>query len=183
MGWTGVYTERTPKEYWKEVFIPEYEHWDSKTPNRMKIVAQNNYGSEFYAAVKDSVRNVVFGLVVLIHSEDGEIVYKEMTDSCGPCYYHVSAKVLNALSDTDDEYSREWREKCREELQKKKTQRMQVSSLKQGDKVRFHKEYVVNNVPCREFMLVDKKNGIFRAGLSLYRLHGWKSQPFDVITG
>ena len=42
---------------------------------------------------------------------------KEMDSSMGPCYYHASKKVLNALSKPTNDWDKEWREECFRKLE------------------------------------------------------------------
>ena len=47
--------------------------------------------------------------------------YKDMDESCGPCYYDCPKSILNLLSPTDNKYALEWRRKCYEKAAEKET--------------------------------------------------------------
>lgn len=47
--------------------------------------------------------------------------YKDMDESCGPFSYDCPESILKMLSPTDNEFALNWRKKCREHLQKRKT--------------------------------------------------------------
>ena len=47
--------------------------------------------------------------------------YKDMDESCGPFSYDCPESILKLLSPTDNEFALNWRKKCREHLQKRKT--------------------------------------------------------------
>ena len=185
MGWTGCmnYEGYTPKEYWKKVLLPEIEHWSSETPGCMKIVAENSYGKEFYAAVHDSRKNKTWALIVLIVKDrkTGEICYKDMDETCHPFYYNASASVLNALSPTDNENSNEWRKQCREEKKRKYEKKKRLDSLQNGMKLRFKNGYKIAGKSVHEFTLKSKRFGYFSDEYGTYRLCGWKSNPFEIV--
>lgn len=119
MGWTGFpikysgYNERidVKKELESEIFMSS----DIVLKSRM-------VGSTYYAAIKDYYSGEVVGLVVLtsVSNESGMIHYKQITEYEGPGYYDCPESILKLLSPTDNKYSLQWRERCRNHLKAKK---------------------------------------------------------------
>ena len=46
--------------------------------------------------------------------------YKDMDETCGPFECDCPASILNLLTPTDNEYAKEWRRRCRENIDDKK---------------------------------------------------------------
>lgn len=100
-----------------------------------KVLKSTMHGSVYYAAVKDMVRYVgrdgngksvyepiedgsVWAAVFLTSVKGREFYYKDMDETCGPCYYDCPKSILSLLSETDSEWANEWRKKCIEESEK-----------------------------------------------------------------
>lgn len=189
MGWT-THTEYagdpawTPKRYWKEIFLPDVPNWYRDEPDRCEVVAENSYGKEFYAAIHDKKRDVTFCLVALIVKDKHGISIKDMDNSMGPFYYHASKKVLNALSEPDNEDDKEWREKCLETMQQTKTKKELFAGLKDGNVIKFIRPYHIDGKEHDTFRLVDKKNQIFSCdGVDgRFRLQNWRKISFTILS-
>lgn len=74
-----------------------------------------------YAAVENPVLDQVFGLVVLMHRNPSPNVYfnftyKYVDETMGPNESNCPAAILDLLTETDSEYAREWRGRCRQNL-------------------------------------------------------------------
>lgn len=82
-------------------------------------------GSVYYAAVRqleNCVGNVripipeseqrVIGCVLKTGVTKDLFAYKPMSETMGPCYYDCPPSIISMLSPTDNEYAKEWREKC-----------------------------------------------------------------------
>jgi len=110
MGWTGEYFNGTMKEYQQHV-LESY-----LSPH--KLVAYNRKGNNLYCAVDNGT--ITYGLVILCTKDKDEFFCKLMDECMQPYYYGISTKVLNSLSDTDDEQSIAWRKDCRELIEEQK---------------------------------------------------------------
>ena len=74
MGWTGIYSNLNNKK-----FVENY-----LTDNR--VIETSIVGNEVYqlARAKDES---LYIRVTILSRKDGMVFYKDMDESCGPCYY------------------------------------------------------------------------------------------------
>jgi hypothetical protein len=88
----------------------------------------------FYAAVRTSATGEVWAMVVLMQRARGRANFgcKPMDETVGPNAYDAPAKVLDALTPTDYEYAREWRQQCRENLAKRADARRRQQAVTVG---------------------------------------------------
>ena len=105
------------------------------------VLKSSMVGSVYYAAVKPLKKygkdeggneividiptndQKVFGAVFLTSVDTKDYFnfsYKDMDESCGPCYYDCPKGILDLLTPTDSEWANNWRTKCREQLEQKK---------------------------------------------------------------
>lgn len=117
-----------------------------------KIVRSTIKGSVYYAAVKALMKmsgenyveipeseQKVFAVVFLTKTDKNDyfnFAYKDMDESMGPCYYDCPVSILNLLSETDSEYANSWRNKCRENNNKKNSPNS-LSKLPVGTSIKF----------------------------------------------
>lgn len=138
----------------------------------------------FYAAVETleptpgfNEAGEVWGLVVLMHGTAGRgwFTYKEVTEEMGPCDDGCPTRILDKLTPTDSEEANRWRERCRKRA-------AALDALRAGEPVRFPYFGRASEEPVR---VVDAKRGTFKGQQTgtLYRLLGWKSAAFEVVTG
>ena len=81
----------------------------------------------YYAAVErtdEHGKRLVLAVVCLVNynlrAKEGYIFgYKDMNESMGPCETDCPAAILDLLTETDREYAKQWRERCRKRLGKK----------------------------------------------------------------
>ena len=88
-----------------------------------EVVKDAVVGSVYYGAIRCKATGEVGCLVVLIHIARNDYCnfgMKWMGETCEPYYYDCPKSVLDALSPTDNEYAKRWREKCRQRLREKK---------------------------------------------------------------
>ena len=127
MGWTETYKPKG--QNLTEFFI---EHgtlrWtDSPCTYRVLDAALVNL-TEYYAAV-EQVHNTtgerkVWCAVFLIRHlrrarfgyNDYNFAYKDMDESCGPVVSNCPERILDLLTETEHEYAKEWRARCREKI-------------------------------------------------------------------
>lgn len=106
------------------------------------VLKSTMVGSTYYAAVqalkrsagKDVDGNYIYEdipvnerktfAVVFLTSTDMKdhfnFSYKDMDETCGPCYYDCPKGILDLLSPIDSEWANEWRKKCYERIAEKK---------------------------------------------------------------
>lgn len=132
-----------------------------------KVLKSTIRGSVYYAAVKDMVRYVgrdgngksvyepiedgsIWAAVFLTSVKGREFYYKDMDETCGPCYYDCPKSILSLLSETDSEWANEWGKKCIEESEKPS-----LASLPIGTtiRVKFGEQEVlaINHAPAYQF--------------------------------
>lgn len=126
MGWT----EYTATHYYDNGAINRKAECDAyfmEGLNRgyYKVEKSAMVGSTYYAAVRQLEVYVgdartaipeheqqVYGFVFRTSVEKDSFAYKPMSETMGPCYYDCPPSILSLLSPTDNEYAKDWREKC-----------------------------------------------------------------------
>lgn len=174
MGWTGIFNAIRKENGTidkKATLEREFSGWkNSQSSTRMLKGSMN--GSTFYAAMETSGPDglEVWALVVLTSVNGAEFCYKEMSEDEGPYSYGCPKGILDALTPTTNEHALEWRQKCREQLEKKKaaagriprdakrlyiTFLVNTSASKAGDSVTVEK---IND----EWIYIDKTGNRWR---------------------
>lgn len=115
MGWTGIFATH----YTRNGRIDRKAECDRLFDERYVVLKSVMVGTVYYAAVLDTQELNVFGETILTKIESGEFLYKPIGEDTGTC--DCPASILDLLSATDDEYAIEWRRRCRENIEKKKS--------------------------------------------------------------
>lgn len=97
------------------------------------VLAHNSDRQGFYAAIRDSRTGDSVGdeHFILVVKKDWfpraseNFIYKDMSDTMGPGIDGASLNVLDAVPETNHEYAKPWRERCR-------TLRMQEADIKRN---------------------------------------------------
>lgn len=136
MGWTSYHAEHYKKGQVDRIAeIKKICTSDSKENGSwfpLKVIA---VGSTVYAAVerkRPTGEHFVYAEVFLtsVNSKDYyNFSYKNMDETCGPYETDCPASILNLLSPTDNEFAKEWREKCRQNLADKKAKKEDPNAL------------------------------------------------------
>lgn len=179
MGWTEEPMRgRNVNEHFERVF------------HDMEFVSKGftRRNSEYYRAFKDK-EGEVHALVILFSRENNTICWKPETDSVGPLAYNCPMEILNMLSKTDNEYSNEWRRKCREKFLRNK-------DLIEGVKIKMKRPLSFrvdkdNLVDCDLFEVVRVRNGkiyskmlkaLPKEGESfICRIKNWRDLDFEIL--
>lgn len=96
-----------------------------------KVLKSSMVGSTYYAAVKrtkfatetEPEDSIVFAAICLTSTNLKDYYnfsYKDMDETCGPYKYDCPKGILDLLTPTDSEWANNWRQKCYENLKKKK---------------------------------------------------------------
>lgn len=113
----------------------------------------------------------VIAYVCLLHytpSYYDNFGYKDMDETMGPYQYDCPERILKLLTPTDNEYALQWREKCWENIRKRKAQ----PRLKKGMMIEFAKPIAFNNgVEESVFTVVDPRRLIFQNRYMKFKLH------------
>lgn len=132
-------------------------------------------GGVYYAAVERSDGKYgTFGAVILVDVDESlyyNISIKVMSEDMGPAYYDCPASILALLSETDNEFALEWRERCRDEARKKKAPSA-LARLPIGTKIRFeiggHTFVAIKHKAAyqfkRPFWMNEESNTYFKRG-------------------
>lgn len=100
----------------------------TREDHRLTVLASSMVGSTYYAAAERIERagdRQVFAIVCLTKTSTGardgcSFGYKDMTEHMGPCESECPASILDQLTDTDSDYAREWRLRCRANITQRK---------------------------------------------------------------
>jgi hypothetical protein len=127
MGWT---TYHRPKGE------TDREHFERELLARTgdEIVACASVNNVFYAAVRTATTGEVWAMVVFMQRTRGYENFgcKPMDETVGPIAYDAPATLLDALTPTDNEYAREWRQMCRDNLAKRADARIRQRAVTVG---------------------------------------------------
>ena len=178
MGWTSVHMSKGEN---KKDFI-EHQLFGYVDSKRFSILQHSMKGNVSYMAVRNNESEEVFAMVTLIsidNSSYNNFSYKEMDETCGPCYYDASASLLNKLTPTTSEYALKWREECWNVINGKKT----TPKVEDGTTIRFIKPLKFNNGEVLDTFTVRKygKKTRFKSGYGLYDISKWREREFEVI--
>lgn len=192
MGWlfmprTSMRGHATPKAYLDAIFTCEQEQPDGSM-RAQKVLASACLGNRvYYAAAQDLLNGVagdIFALVCLVRwnprSATGEhFGYKDMNERMGPHEAECPASVLDLLTPTDSEYANDWRQRCRDNLSRRKR------SVATGDRIKFpHRlkftdghegdEFIVDRIG-RRIILRDPETRM------PYRVKGFMSEAWSLV--
>ncbi len=161
MGWTGYYATH----YKRDGSIDRKAELDYELFTRWygaegahELLKSVVVGSTYYAAAR-SQRGNVYGLVVLTQAsrkmEDGcNFWYKDMSEDMLPYYFDCPLSILKLLSPTDNESALDWRRRCQEKAERKKSP-TDLSNLPIGTRIRFacngKMEELVKHSPAYQF--------------------------------
>jgi hypothetical protein len=180
MGWT--FTDyRQPGMSHAEFFSKELlrspeEGGTSRIIDSAYVPAEE--GSVFYAAVatESSAGSEVWALIVLTQGRSGaRFGWKEMDETMGPAEDGCPARILDLLSETDNEHALEWRGRCRERV-------ALLESAVEGAVLEFSADYLSPTGAYKQFVAIDPSKDSFRApDGNAYRLVGWRRSEFRVL--
>lgn len=143
------------------------------------VVASNSSKDGVYIAyrLKDGRVIALVGLVERYRTPNGtETSVKVMDEVWGPYYTGASAKVLKALTSTDDPTANKWREACRERLARAAEVRVKAASFKEGTEVVFTRQITFRGagtiaVGERARVLKVTRGSMTLSGRFLFRLN------------
>lgn len=146
MGWTGTHAT-----HYKNGKVDRKAECDSLFSVAYRVVKSTMVGSVYYAAIEhikeykgrdaddkpiyeDVPENEreVFAAIILTRTDLKDYFnfnYKDMDETCGPCEITCPASILDLLSSTDNEWALQWRQRCRENIAKRKAARKNPKSL------------------------------------------------------
>lgn len=118
MGWTWL--DRSKGESNEEFFIRTgVLRWNIPGVE-YRVLKSSTINSTFYAAVEriEGPDHRVFAVIILVrwdpHAKYGNnFGYKDMSEDQGPYQARCPNAILDLLTETDSEYAKKWRERCR----------------------------------------------------------------------
>ena len=141
MGWLFYdakhYTERGKVD--RKAECDSIYTWEDEK-YKTEVVKSAMKGRVYYAAIrqtdKQTGKSQIQGNVTLTSSERGgfNFGYKGISENCGPCEDSCPKSILLLLTDTDNEYAKEWRERCWNNIYNKKPT---LTSVKIGQVIEF----------------------------------------------
>jgi hypothetical protein len=179
VGWTTLH--RKPGMSDREFFENEFP---TTLVEHGEIVACSTVRNVFYAAVRNNDKAAyepgkTWALVVLIQRTRGHynFGYKEMDETMGPYESHAPAKVLDALSSTDNENAIAWRQDCRTNLAAKATR----SKVQRGDTVIFDPPIAFTDGTTHSRMIFESHSTFASPETYLrYRVSNWRQHSYTV---
>jgi hypothetical protein len=88
-----------------------------------RVLKSAMVGATYYAAVevtRGDTREVIAVVILTEASRDGGWGYKDMDETMGPYEARCPAGILNLLTPTDNKTALEWRQRCRDNISRKK---------------------------------------------------------------
>lgn len=179
MGTTSMHREKGRTN--EELFL-------GMMPEGTRFHACATVGRVFYAAVETPVRpGEVWAYIVLTSWSSGyfNFSYKDMDETMGPWECSAPAKVLDALTPTDNKYALEWREKARLLVEQRKA----VRGLKDGDQVVMGKPVTFASGDVVDTFTVKREprwngkgtNVVLCHGGMYYRVPWWRDAAVAVV--
>lgn len=155
MGWTFLEKPADVRGYLDSLYT-----WEANGVHNTVIDSAIVNRSQYFCAVEtvktDGTRHVWAGVAMLKftpRARDGlTFGYKDLAESAGPYAWACPARILDKLTETDSEYARNWRAKCREFHARKAA----LPKLAEGMKLRVLNESVptVNGIELREVTVI-----------------------------
>lgn len=142
------------------------------------ILASATIAGTYYAAVREQASGEVWALIVPVQWTRGwlNFTYKAMDETEGPIEDEAPAKVLDGLTRTVDEWTNEWRERCRANLAKKAAR----PTVRPGALVRFAQPLLfADGQSADTFALVARST--FTRGGQRYRIPRWRRYDYQLV--
>jgi len=133
MGWTSYHATK----YKKNGTVDRKAECDKYGwGDEVEVLKSAMVGTTYYAAVLDKKTEQVFAAVFLTKTcrDFYNFGYKDMDETAGPGEAKCPVSILALLTETDSEYARNWRERCRQYHADKKSP-MSFANLPPGTRV------------------------------------------------
>lgn len=178
MGWTFTHRDKglTNRAWFEKEVVgtgPEFKR---------TVLADATIGGTYYAAVREDETGEVWALVCLtrwVPRDYHNYGWKSMDERMGPNEAQAPAKVLDLLTPTDSEYALAWRERCRAHLARKAA----AAKVRKGDLVRFAQPIEFADDAVHTELEFIERNTFRVTGHGRYRIPGWRTRSYEVVTG
>lgn len=113
MGWTSTKYSKSMEEFTSSEAVELLSNELNLFPIKEMYLHEDPEGErhEIYARVCHSTASTEFVIIVLVQIYDGEIYWKEMTESMGPYYFNCPKQIYDCLPTTNKD-ALEWRAEC-----------------------------------------------------------------------
>ena len=160
MGWTGIpdFFGGTTEQ------IAEVTGGFTNT----EVLKAQKVNSTIYSAMHNRDTDEVWCMVTLTAMDKGEFLYKSMSDECGPGVYDCPVDILDLLTDTDNEYANEWRQKAHKVAEIKSRVVKHGDIIKLANPLTFQGDFTYDTFIFRKwytFDAIDKFGGLHRVRL------------------
>jgi len=185
MGWVYTYKEPGKKviDFFRKEF--DFQREDGHYGKVLDCAVVNMNTAYIAYEVGDAQGNrKVFAYVCLLHfvpnARDGyNFGYKDMDETMGPNECDCPERILKLLTPTDNEYAKKWRERCWENIRKRKTR----PKLEKGMMIEFNyplsfsdgwEGSVFSVVDPRRLVFAAEYGGRYRIRRSTIQRGEWK---------
>lgn len=139
MGWTTCHaTHYKPNgNVDRKAEMDSLYTWESEN-RKVSVLKSAMVGTTYYGAiqVKDTASGTTEVTAAVVLTNSGErgnwyfnFGYKSMEESSCPYYYDCPKSILDLLTEAPNEWAKQWREKCREKMQKPKLSSLPVGTI------------------------------------------------------
>ena len=154
MGWTSYHATHYKNSKIDRKAECDAYFLDGLNAGYYDVLKSSMVGSTYYAAVKPlkkygsdgkevvdipETEQQVIGVIFLTSTDVKDYYnfsYKDMSETMGPYESNCPKSILDLLSPTDNEYANAWRQRCLENLSKKKD-KDSLNNLPVGSVIRF----------------------------------------------
>ena len=127
MGWTSMNATYYKKgKVDRKAEMDALYNWEDEN-RKVEVLKSSMVGGTYYAAVKSFNKTNGYECItaaICLTSTNAKdyfnFAYKDMDETCGPYNYDCPKGILDLLTPTENEYAKEWRRLCYENLAKKK---------------------------------------------------------------
>lgn len=195
MGWMETdFHEHFTSEGLDKFFDTDYFGWAEGVH---PIAPGAKVGNVYYRPIQTKEGNKIIFVSLLSYSASREAIsVKTMTENSGPCDATCPKRILDivgGIDGTDDEFAKPWRKRCYERLARQKV----ISSIKNGDILRFDKEIHLMSGNVGRFFKYDRRYPYLGAKKAqvvfhflspdgnedhLCTLRGWRDMSFHLVS-
>lgn len=182
MGWTTVREYQLENK--KADGIKKFLNDRIELHSDYEVVDYSKKGNTVYRAIKNP-NGHIFALVTLISFGDGDFGWKEMDENMHPYFHDCPKKIIDKLSDTDNEHALAWRNECLKQAKLNKVKYNDGDILKFEGEIEFNSGYKNDTfILCKEgrstyFSRYYKESP--KQKRSEFRISNWKRRKFEVI--
>ncbi len=179
MGWT--FTSKGSLSV-REFFEQEFNYDKPAEGKSGKVIACSATWTTAYMAYEikspEKGREVIALVCLLRHvprASDGYTFgYKDMSEDMGPCEARCPKTILDLLTPTTSEYALNWRKRCQERINKRKT----APKVHKGDLIKFAHPITFRNGETRDALQWQKGSTFYGSGYSVYHISNWREREY-----